>query len=124
MEKIIPDMDFDIMWEDEKIGHIKIKDEEIVDYSQVEYPNQPWKRFIPMCGLSIPLLAELFEMRCWDRDREDINKLLNKLGIVNYNPFLIVQKTKGVTYDDPLWFRFKGDTVSWKDLNPRKREVI
>lgn len=118
MEKYIPDMDFDIMWHNEKIGHICIKDEEIIDATQ--YDCDIYKRFLPYCSITISLLSRLFESRCWDRNRADIDDLLLLLGLDSYNPFRIVEKTRGVDYDDRLWFRFKGEeNLCWEDINPR-----
>lgn len=123
-EKYIPDMDFDIMFENEYIGHIKIEDEHIVEYSQIDFTSKTnYKRFIPECTLTIGLLAELLEMRCWDRNRANIREILDKLGLDEYNPFKIVQITHGVDYDDRQWFRFKGETITWEDIDPRREEL-
>lgn len=124
MEKYIPDMDFDIMFADEYIGHIKIENEKIVEYSQKDLnKHENYKRFIPMCPLTIGMLAELLEMRCWDRNRANIRDILKALGLKEYNPFKIVMKTHGVDYDDKLWFRFKGETITWKDVDPKREEL-
>ena len=117
---LVPDLDLDIMWKDEEVGHICIKDEKIVKVVQYECDN--YKRFIPDCPITLHLLADLFEKRCWERDRADINKILDKLGLSSYNPFKIIQVTHGVDYDDYQWFRFKGENLTWKDVDPR-REV-
>ena len=120
MEKYIPDMDFDIMWWNEKVGHICIKDEEIVCAEQ--YDCDVYKRFLPYCKITIPLLSRLFESRCWDRNRAEIDDILSMLGLSSYNPFQIILKTRGVDFDDRLWFRFKGEeNLSWEDdINPRR----
>ena len=119
MVKNIPDMDFDIMWLNEKVGHICIKDEEIVSAEQ--YDCDTHKRFLPYCEVTIPLLSRLLESRCWDRNRANIDEILEKLGLSSYNPFKIVLKTHGVDYDDKLWFRFTGEKcLSWEDVDPRR----
>lgn len=115
---LIPDMDFDIMWENEKVGHICIKDEKIVDATQYECEN--YKRFLPYCPITMGLLASLFESRCWDRNRANIDEILEKMGLDSYNPFQIVLQTRGRDFDDKQWFRFKGETLRWEDVDPRK----
>ncbi|MBQ4523216.1 MAG: hypothetical protein IJA10_09730 [Lachnospiraceae bacterium] len=119
MEKNIPDMDFDIMWLDEKVGHICIKDEEIVDAEQYDCEN--YKRFLPYCHITIALLSRLLQSRCWDKNRANINEILSELGLNSYNPFEIVKKTRGIDYDDKFWFRFKGEeSLCWDDVDPRR----
>lgn len=95
MEKYIPDMDFDIMWEDECLGHITICDEEITRAEQKDC--ELWKRFIPLeCEkLTIPLLASLFLERLWDENRADIDEVHRQLGVKYHNPFQMVLKTRG-----------------------------
>lgn len=116
---IVPDMEFDIMWEDKKIGHVKIEDEKVVCAEQDEC--KPWERLLPMVDkIDIPLMSRMLELRCWERGRDDIREILDYLGIEDYNPFLIVQKTHGTDYDDKQWLRFKGETLTWADVNPRR----
>lgn len=118
-EKFIPDLEFDVLWEDQKIGYVCIKDEQIKEAVQYECDNAI--RFLPMCEITIPLMAQLLEARCWDRNRANINEILAKLGLSCYNPFEIVKHTHGTDYDDKLWFRFKGEDLSWQDVDPRNQ---
>lgn len=119
---IIPDMDFDVMWKDEKVAHICIKDEELVE--AVGYTDNNFKRFLPMCPVTLPLVAHLLEARCWDRNRANIREILDKMRIEDYNPFLIVLQTHGVDYDDKIWFRFKGEEgMTWNDVDPHRRSA-
>lgn len=118
---LVPNMEFDIMWGDEKTGHLKIENDEIVIAEQ--YDCELYKQFLPLKGyeLNLGVLARLFESRCWERSRANIDEILAKLGLDSYNPFQIILKTRGVDFDDKMWFRFKGEeNLKWVDVNPRK----
>ena len=55
-------------------------------------------------------------MRCWDRRREDIDEILVHLGLKEYNPYEIVRKTHGVSWNDYIWFRFPGEKLTSRDV--------
>jgi len=61
-------------------------------------------------------LGKIMEMRCWEKGRPDINEILNHLGLSEYNPYEIVRKTHGVSYNDFIWFRFPGEKLTSKDV--------
>ncbi len=35
----------------------------------------------------------------------------------SYNPWEIVRKTHGFLWDDYMWIRFEGETLTWEDVN-------
>lgn len=45
--------------------------------------------------------------RCFSEARGDKKSLLESLGIESYDPLQIVEKTKGKTYEDSQWMKFK-----------------
>lgn len=45
--------------------------------------------------------------RCFSKSRGDRKAVLNALGIDSYDPIQIVEQTKGKTYEDNQWMRFK-----------------
>lgn len=61
-------------------------------------------------------LNKILELRCWDRGRADINEILAHLGLKDYNPYEIVKKTHGVSWNDYIWFRFPGENLTSKDV--------
>lgn len=47
------------------------------------------------------------EDRCFSKSRGDRKSVLRALGIDSYDPFQIIEQTKGKTYEDSQWMRFK-----------------
>ena len=47
---------------------------------------------------------------------EDIQELLNRIGLSEYNPQQIVRRTHGVSYNDYIWFRFPGERLTSRDV--------
>ncbi len=45
--------------------------------------------------------------RCFPESRGDKKTLLKVLGVDSYDPLQIVEKTKGKTYEDKQWMKFK-----------------
>lgn len=45
--------------------------------------------------------------RCFPKSRGDRKSLLQAIGIDSYDPFQIIEHTKGKTYEDSQWMRFK-----------------
>ena len=70
-------------------------------------------------SMDISQLSELLEMRCWERERVDINDILQRLGIKEYDPIEIVKRTFGVSYNDQIWFNFYDANLSWEKVRPR-----
>jgi len=47
------------------------------------------------------------EDRCFPRTRANCKELLKQLGLDNYDPLQIIEKTKGKCTDDKLWIKIK-----------------
>lgn len=50
---------------------------------------------------------EFLSDRCFSKSRGDRKSVLTALGIDSYDPIQIVEQTKGKTYEDSQWMRFK-----------------
>ena len=61
-------------------------------------------------------LGQVLELRCWDRNRANLNLYLDELGIKDFNPYEICRKTHGVMVQDFIWFQFDGENLSFKDV--------
>lgn len=46
------------------------------------------------------------EDRCFPRNRANAKDLLKNLGLTDYDPLQIVEKTSGRTYEDEMWMKF------------------
>jgi len=64
-------------------------------------------------------IMKFFEERSFERGRGDIKKVLKSLDVDFYDPYLIVQKTRGQLWDDFYWIRFEGDTAKYDDIKLR-----
>lgn len=73
------------------------------------YTFHPAKQIFYADELPRHKLGEILELRCWDKDRVDINDCLNKIGLCEYNPYEICRRTHGITYADRIWFRYDGE---------------
>ncbi len=45
--------------------------------------------------------------RCFSKSRGDRKAILKAIGVGSYDPIQIVEQTKGKTYEDSQWMRFK-----------------
>lgn len=63
---------------------------------------------------------EFLESRCFPKERRNCKQLLDDVGLINYSPLLIVQKTHGVQLEDYSWIKFKGEELDYeKDIKLR-----
>lgn len=110
------DYAFDVMWKDELTASVSItnnrKNIEVTKYSN-DIAKQPfWGG-----NIDIYRIYEFLEYRCFEEARPDKVVILELLGLTEYNPWEIVKKTHGRLYEDFLWLRFPGETLTWKDVS-------
>ena len=60
----------------------------------VRYERPTWDHFI-----------EFLEERCVPKSRENINILLKEMGLTEYDPIQIVEKTEGRMAEDAQWLK-------------------
>lgn len=119
---IIPDMKFSVMNEDIVTADVEIKGGCCIFCER--YTDSPATQlFPPKTVIDIDIVKRVFLGRCWEEGRVDNQQLLSVIGVEEYNPFLIVKETKGVSTNDKFWFRFVEDeALTWSVVNPRKSE--
>lgn len=61
-------------------------------------------------------LMKFLEYRCVPRDRDNIDEILKCFDIPFYDPYKIVRKTHGIMINDANWIRFKGETLTYKEV--------
>lgn len=65
-------------------------------------------------------LADFFESRCFPRERRNCKQLLADLGLGEYMPLDIVQKTHGRQLEDHCWIKFEGEDLDYvRDIKLR-----
>ncbi len=109
--KIFPD--FLLMWKDEVIASVTVGENEVnID----RYVIHPVKQIFYADKISRFKFGEILKLRCWDEKRPDIKELLNAIGLENYNPYEICKKTHGRMVQDPIWFKFEGETLTYRSF--------
>lgn len=105
----------DVMHRDTVCTHIKV----FSDLS-VEFENYTDDYLLCAFGRAeaadAEMLLDLFEDRCFSRNRADCREILDMMGLKEYDPLDIVRITHGALVDDFTWIRFPGDTVTWSEI--------
>lgn len=115
-------MRFDVMLFDEVIATVNLKPESGGTPYVKNYITGFNKQFSPnMEGhISLEELESWLKWRAFPPTRVNANELLKALGMNAYNRWGIVRKTHGVMADDEIWLRFKGETLTHRDVCLRK----
>lgn len=108
--------DFSVLWEDEKTADVIISDSQA---HIIRYTTNPVKQIFAKDDISLYELGEILKWRCWDENRENIEKYLYKLGLTDFNPYKICRKTHGTMFQDKIWFRYKNENLCWDDVKCR-----
>ena len=109
-------------WRDEITAIVKI-DNNTAHLERLT--DDPMKQFFPpIDSMDLVMLSELFESRCWDRERPDIDEILHRLGLNEYEPMEIVKRTFGISYNDCKWFKFEPSILQWKNVCPRREDDV
>ena len=102
-----------IFWKNEKTAEATIFENEVL----IErFTLNPAKQIFAKEKISRFEFGEILQWRCWDQNRDNIEKYLFKLGLTDFNPYQICRKTHGVMYQDKIWFKFDGENISWEDV--------
>ena len=113
--QIIPD--FLLMWEDEVVSSVHVGPLEVL----IErYDLNPVKQIFYADKISRFTFGEILKNRCFDEHRPDIKRLLDILGLDEFNPYKICKKTHGKMVQDKTWFKFEGETITYKDFKRNK----
>lgn len=112
-EPVMNEFSFEVYWKDEITARVYVKKKKVV---VSRYTENPGKQLFASKEMTRFQLGKILEMRCWEKGRPDINEILNHLGLSEYNPYEIVRKTHGVSYNDFIWFRFPGEKLTSKDV--------
>lgn len=104
---------FEVFWKDEITARVYVREKEVL---VSRYTDHPLKQLFAKNKMTRYQLNKIMELRCWERGREDIDDILKSLGLTEYNPYEIVRKTHGVSYNDFIWFRFSGEQLTSRDV--------
>lgn len=104
---------FEVYWKDELTARVKIEKSKVYIERLVIHPV---KQIFCKDEMTLFELGEVLTLRCWDKNRMNLHLYLEKLGVNEYNPFLICEKTHGVMYQDFIWFKFEGEAITSSDV--------
>lgn len=105
--------DFSVYWKNEKTADVQVlKNEVLVN----KYSDNPVKQIFSKNILTRYELGEILKWRCWDSNRENIEKYLYGLGLTDFNPYKICRLTHGVMFQDKIWFKFADEQITWEDV--------
>lgn len=105
--------DFLLMWEDEVIASVKVKDEEVIADRFILHPA---KQLFYADTIPRFIFGQILRDRCFDKNRPDCIELLQSIGLKEYNPYEICRITHGKMIQDKTWFKFEGETMNYKTL--------
>ena len=105
---------FDTMWKDKVTAHLEIQNENV---SVVSYTDNIAENAFAVPPFDIFYVNQFIEGRCFEECNASKDFFLKDLGLVSYNPWEIVRKTHGFLWDDYMWIRFEGETLTWEDVN-------
>ena len=112
-ERIMDDFTFEVYWKDEITARVYVRKQNV---TVSRFSENPGKQLFAERKMTRYQLGKILEMRCWQKERADIHEILDHLGLKEYNPYEIVRKTHGVSYNDFIWFRFPGEKLTSKDV--------
>lgn len=90
-----PCTDIDINFLDRKV-QIKNYTDDLLHRAFGIVTNPTWEDF-----------EDFLQYRCFPRTRGNVKDLLRELGLSNYDPLQIVEKTRGRITDDDMWLKVK-----------------
>ena len=112
-QPIIDSYSFEVFWKDEITARVHVKGKNV---RISRYTEHPLKQIFADKKMSRYQLNRILELRCWEKERPDMDEILKCLGLKEYNPYEIVRKTHGVSSNDYIWFRFPGEKITCKDV--------
>lgn len=64
-------------------------------------------------------LIDFLEFRCFPKTRQNVKKLLDALGIPEYDPIAITKRTYGRMYSDYMWLKYDYEDITYDDIKIR-----
>lgn len=100
-------------WKDERTATVRLDRE----FAYIErFTLNPIKQIFYSDKISRFEFGDILKDRCWDEHRPDIDRILELIGLDEYNPYEICKRTHGRMYQDSIWFRFSGEVLTYEEL--------
>lgn len=75
---------FEVYWKDEITARVHVKGNAVIIS---RFTDNPAKQLFAEQKMTRYQLGKIFELRCWERGRADIDDFLRYLGLTEYNPY-------------------------------------
>lgn len=112
-ERLMESFTFEVYWKDEITARVYVRAKDVVIS---RFTDNPVRQLFAQSKMTRFQLGQILECRCLEKGRPDIQDILNAWGLSEYNPYEIIRKTHGVSYNDYIWFRFPGEALTSKDV--------
>lgn len=110
---------FSIMWKNDKMADV-VMNQNTCKVSVKKYSEHPLHQPFHMRNIGVRNIYDFVKRRVFEESRPDKAELLSHLNLKEYNPYAIVRRTHGVSYDDYLWIKFEDDTdLTWEKVHIR-----
>lgn len=111
-------IEFEILIKDRVITKVEISDNR--KNINVEQFSDNWlEKPFKSTPVKIKHIVEWLETRCFPESRFGKERILEGMGLSDYNPLDIVKLTHGIQHEDYLWIRFKGEVLTYDDVKIR-----
>lgn len=104
---------FTVYWKDEKTAYVDLSGPTV---KITRYVIHPVKQIFAKDEITRYELGQVLRLRCWDENRDNLHRYLEKMGLDEYNPYKICEYTHGVMFGSFIWFRFDGEDITAKDV--------
>ena len=113
------DFKFETFWRDEKTSDVDVRGDKV--YIK-RFTTHPAKQIFYADEMSRFELGDVvLKSRCFDAKRPDCKKLLEHMGLEDFDVYKVCRKTHGLMVQDFIWFRYEGEDINWNDIEKLKR---
>lgn len=110
---LVPIDNFSTFWQDELTANVQIIGNDVLIK---RFDLNPAKQLFWADRIRLFELGKVIADRCWKPERQDCEELISLIGLDEYNPYEIVMKTHGRMAQDPIWFRFEGESLTFEEV--------
>jgi len=113
MDKFLMDQHIQLFCENDLKTDIYIKNGNI---EFKKYDNRLGYQLFIFDNITIQDIKNCFEIRAIPKNRTNINKILNNLGLKEYDIYDVIKATHGISPSDSFWFKFDDENIKYEDI--------
>ncbi len=104
---------FTVYWNNEKTAYVDLTGDTV---KITRYVLHPVKQIFAKDEMTRYEFGRVLKLRCWDENRDHLERYLKKIGLDEYDPYRICEHTHGVMYGSKIWFCFDGEQLNAEDV--------